>query len=73
MFRQIELFNILIYEMNLRHRELHNKDNLTREFDTGEIVVVKKQVKSIRKDIIAHKLVLKKKGPYKVLDKAAPS
>ena len=42
MFRQRELFNILVSERRLRHRELLNKVNLTREFDAGDIVVASK-------------------------------
>ena len=45
----------------LRHRELRNKGKLTRKFDTGEIGLLRKQVKSIRKDGVSPKLVLKKR------------
>ena len=38
-----------------------------REFDTGDIVVVMKQVKSNRKDGVYQKLVFKTKGTYGVL------
>ena len=61
MFRQRELFSILVSERRMIHRELCNKGNLTREFYTGELMVVRKQVKSSRKYGIAQKLVLKKK------------
>ena len=44
-----------------------------KEFDTGDLVVVSKQVKSRRKDGIAQKLVFKTKGPYIFLEKATPS
>ena len=57
MFIQRELFNILVSDRSLRHREIGNKGNLVREFDTGYLVVVSKQVKSIRKDGIYQKLV----------------
>ena len=63
LFRQRDLFNILVYERRLRQRELSNKGKLTREFDTGELVIVRKQVKSSRKDVIAQKLVFKIEGP----------
>ena len=59
--------------VRLRYRELHNKGKLMREFDTGDIVVVKNHVKSSRKDGVTQKLVFKTKGPYRVLEKAAPS
>ena len=44
-----------------------------REFDTEDLVLVRKHVKSRIKYVIAHKLVLKGKVPYIVLDKATPS
>ena len=43
-----------------------------REFDTGYLVIVRKQVTSIRKYGVAQKLVLKTKGPYRVLNKGTP-
>ena len=46
----------------MRHRELRNKGELMRGFDTGELLVVRKQVKSSRKYGIAQKLVLKTMG-----------
>ena len=54
----------------IKHRELHNKGKSMREFDTEDLVVVRKHVKSSRKDGIDQELVLKKKGPYRVLEKA---
>ena len=45
----------------LRHRDLRNTVYLTREFDTKEIVVVRNQVWSRRKDRTGKKLVFKKK------------
>ena len=42
MFRQRELFHILVYERRLRHRYLLNKVKLIREFDTGDLVVLRK-------------------------------
>ena len=62
LFRQIELFKILVYESRLRHRELLKKGNIMRKFETGDLLVVRKQVKSIIKYGIAHKLLFKKKG-----------
>ena len=43
-----------------------------REFDTGDLVLVRKQVKSRRKYGIAQKLLFKTKVPYRVLKKATP-
>ena len=70
MFRQRELFKILVSKSGLIHRGICNRSKLRREFDTGEIVVVRKKVNSIRNDNITQKLVLKKKGPYRFLEKA---
>ena len=43
----------MVYARRLRNRELRNKDRLVREFDTGDLVVLRKQVNSIRKDGIS--------------------
>ena len=56
LFRQRETFNVLITERRLIHRELRNKVQIMREFDTRDIVLVGNQVKSIRKDGESHKL-----------------
>ena len=66
------MFNILVSERRLRHREICNKVNLMKEFDTEDLVVVMKQVKSNRKYGISQKLVFKTKGPYRVLDNYTP-
>ena len=63
----------MVYERRLRHRELLNEGKLRRKFYTRHLVVVKKQVKSIRKYGIYQKLVFKTKGPYIVPEKATPS
>ena len=67
LFRLRYLFNILVSERRLRHRELCKNGNLMRKFDTGYLVVVRKQVNSSRTYGIAHKLVFKTKVPYRVL------
>ena len=73
LFRQRELFNILLSESMMIHRELHNKAKSMRGFYTRDLVVVSKKVKSSSKNGIDQKLVFKTKGPYRVLEKAAPS
>ena len=72
-FRQRELFNILLSERRLRHRELCNKFNLMRKFDIVHIVVVTKQVNSSRKDRMSTKILFKAKGNYIFLEKDTPS
>ena len=52
---------------------MHNKGNITREFEAGEIVILKKQVKSCRKYGLAQESSFITKGTYGVLEKASPS
>ena len=63
------MFNIPVSERKPRHRELLNKVKLMMEFDTGYLVIVREQVKSIRKDGISQALVFKTKVPNRVLEK----
>ena len=72
-FIQRELFNILLSESRLRHKEIYNKGKIMMEFNTGDLVLVRIQVKSTRKDGVAQKLSFKTKGPYRFLDNATPS
>ena len=53
--------------------KLRNKGKLTREFDTGDLVVVREQVKPSIKYWIYQTLVFKTKVPYIVLEKDTPS
>ena len=69
LFRQRDLLKILVYDRWVRHRKLHNKGNIKREFDTGDIVVISTEVKSRIKYGVHQKLLLKIKGPYRVLEK----
>ena len=62
MFRQRQLFTILVSETTRRHRELQKKGMLRRELHTGEILVVRKQVSSIKKDRVSQTLLFKIKG-----------
>ena len=61
LFRQRELFNILVYERRPRQREINNKGKLRREFDTEDLVVVRKQVKSNRKEGISQNFYSKQR------------
>ena len=45
LFRQRDIFNILVYDRRLRHGGLHNKGSITREFYTVEIVALRNQAK----------------------------
>ena len=66
MSRQIKSFNILLSKRSLIHRDISNKGKPMREFDIGDLVVVRKQVKSSRKEGVAHNLGFKTKGPCRV-------
>ena len=63
LFRKTDLLNILVSEGRLRHRYLHNKDNIMRGFDTIDIVLVSNKEKSIRKYGALQKLVFLKRDP----------
>ena len=49
LFRKRELLNILVSKERLRYRDLCNKVKIIREFYKGDLVVVRRQVKSSRK------------------------
>ena len=58
----------MVSERRLRHRELCNEGKQKIKFGTGDIVVVSKKMRSIRKEGVDHKLVLRAKRTYRVLD-----
>ena len=60
-----QVFKILVSKRRLKHREQRNKKNLMTEFDTGYLVVVRKEVKSRRKYRISQKLVFLKRDYIK--------
>ena len=72
MFKQREIFNIFLSDRRLIHKEMYKKGKLVRDFDTRDIVVVRKQVNLIVKYGVSHKLSLKTKKPYRVVEKATP-
>ena len=68
--KQSMLLQILNEERRERHRELKNNSRNQKTFGIGDLVIVRKQVKSDAKEGIPSKLVLAKyKGPYRVIDK----
>jgi hypothetical protein len=69
-FQQKELLKILNNERRERHRKLKNQTRQERKFNPGELVIVRKQVRSKASEGRPEKLVLKPKGPYRVLEKA---
>ena len=69
---QRELLRILNDERRQRHRDLKNDSTTERIFAAGDLVIVRKQVKSNADRGIAGKIVFKSRGPYRVLEQANP-
>jgi hypothetical protein len=69
---QRELLRILNEERRQRHRDLKNDSITERTFKAGDLVIVRKQVKSNADRGIAGKIVFKSQGPYRVLEQANP-
>jgi hypothetical protein len=69
-FQQKELLKTLNDEQRARHREMANKDKKQREFQPGDLVLVRKQVTSNAAEGKPAKLTLKAQGPYRVLESA---
>ena len=69
---QRELLRILNEERRQRHRDLKNDSVTERKFAAGDLVIVRKQVKSNADRGIAGKIVFKSRGPYRVLEPANP-
>jgi hypothetical protein len=68
-WRQKEVLKLLNEERRSHHRELKNKNRKQRIFEPGDIVMVRKQVQSNASEGIPAKLLLRTKGPYRVLEK----
>jgi hypothetical protein len=73
LYRQRALLNILNAERRQRHIEIRNVNKTTPSFSPGDIVIVRKQVKSDAAQGISAKLLLKTKGPYRVLEQITPT
>jgi hypothetical protein len=73
LYRQRALLNILNAERRQRHIDIRNVNKTTPSFSPGDIVIVRKQVKSDAAQGISAKLLLKTKGPYRVLEQITPS
>ena len=68
LFIQREVFTTLVSERILRHIDLRKKWNIMREFYTRYLVVVRKQLRSIRKYGKSHIIVLKKRDLTESMD-----
>ena len=66
---QTTLLQILVMERRERHREMRNQDKSQRKFNIGDLVIIRKQVKSNAALGIPAKQRFKWKGIYKVLEK----
>ena len=68
--RQQDLLRLLNQERRICHRELRNGKVTNRVFEPGDLVIVRKQVKSRTSDGISAKLLFRAKGPYRVVGPA---
>lgn len=68
-WRQKELIKILNENRRKYHRDLKNGTKKKRIFEIGDIVAVRKQIKSKASEGAPAKLTLRSKGPYRVIAK----
>ena len=68
--KQKELLKFLTEDRRSRHLAFANKDRSRREFSTGDLVVIRRQVTSDASTGRPAKLRVRAKGVYKVLEKA---
>jgi hypothetical protein len=73
LFKQRQLLDILNAERRRRHTEIRNSNAAGMEFQPGDLVIVRKQVKSDASNNFAAKLVFKSKGPYRVIERINPN
>jgi len=72
LYKQHKLLGILNDCRRERHQELRNEGKTQREFDIGDLVIVRRQVQSRATDGVSAKLTFRAKGPYRVLEKVNP-
>ncbi|CAJ1958031.1 unnamed protein product [Cylindrotheca closterium] len=70
-WRQKELLKLLNEERREHQQRLKNQTRTRRKFALGDILMVRKQVQSNASAGIPAKLVLRTKGPYRVIEKAS--
>ena len=73
LFKQRELLNIVNSERRRRHNELRNQAASGVSFEPGDLVIVRKQVKSNAANNFSAKLVFKTRGPYRVIEQLNPN
>ena len=69
-YRQKELLKELTKDRREHHREMVNRNKEVRTFQPGDLVLVRKQVKSNATEGKPAKLMLKARGPYRTLEEA---
>ena len=70
-YQQKELLKLLNEERREKHREMKNANRKQRVFEKDELVIIRKQVKSNAALGRPEKLMLKAKGPYRVIERAS--
>jgi hypothetical protein len=70
-YQQKELLKLLNEERPERHRDLKKASRKQRIFQPGDLVIIRKQVTSHAMLGRPEKLVLKAKGPYRVIDRVS--
>ena len=71
LFKQRELLKALIDERRQYHRELKNQNRNERQFQIGDMVLIRKEVQSNR----VHgpgKMQISARGPYRILEEIKP-
>jgi hypothetical protein len=68
--KQLEILQILNDERRQRHRDLKNASKTKRTFNVGDLVLVRRQIKSVQDEGIVGKLKFKAKGPFRVIGAA---
>ena len=67
--KQKHLLRILNEDRKQYHRDLKNRNRHMKEFQPGDLVIVRKQVKTSVAAGISGKLMIRTRGPYRVLEK----
>ena len=69
--KERELITIINKIRREYHNGMRNKGKANPVFNTGDLVIVRKQVKSDQSRGVSAKLVFKTKGPYRVIEKVS--
>jgi len=67
--KQSVMLQILVAERRERHRELANQNRRTKQFNIGDLVIIRKQIQSSSDKGIPAKQKFKWKGIYRVVEK----